>query len=157
MRVIFLDFDGVLNGGWRRGVEFNWCLPSAVRALNWLTAKSGAEIVVSSAWRHNRSLPGLVRKLREWGVTGKVIGATKRQLDYTEGLDEPRSVYIAEWLRRHPQVRDYAILDDNNIFLSDDGVWYTDHNLADRFVQTQTKVGLTMNDAKMAAQLLRGW
>lgn len=126
MRLLFLDFDGVLNSrSWleRRPSkedfarqmdispeEFNhdqlrWALrsidPDAVAALNDIVSLSGARIVVSSTWRHMWSLPRLEWLLRQRGFGHHIYGATPDAQFVRERGDKRicRGEEIAAWLR----------------------------------------------------------
>jgi len=156
MRVIFLDFDGVLNRG------SGAFLVALVDRLNRITAKSGTVIVVHSSWRHSRTVKTLRAILQGFGVTGEVVGKCdspvyEQQEDgmlveccdwenWTEGFDsnDERAVAIQRWLRDHPDVEKYVILDDCGGFTE----------LADHFVQTQMNVGLTDDHVRQALELL---
>jgi len=101
LRVLFLDFDGVLHVG--PNVQANtahWCwLPALEEAL---ARHDDVRIVVHSTWRHSygvaelRELLGRVGKL----VVGVTIGATR-----LEGIEQ--------WLAEHPEVSSFRIVDDD--------------------------------------------
>jgi hypothetical protein len=83
VKVIFLDFDGCLNSAAylksrpedeRVGVI--GLDRAAVARLNRLVHATGASIVVSSTWRHGRSVAQLAKILCEVGFEGYVLGAT---------------------------------------------------------------------------------
>lgn len=118
MKVIFLDFDGVLNSySWwmRRSVGYaRWSRvlrefdPLAVAQLNRITARTGASIVASSSWRDTGR-----RLLRRAGVTARVIGCTP-ELPHGRPSHFPneRPLEILAWLNAHPGVASFLILDD---------------------------------------------
>jgi hypothetical protein len=57
-KLIFLDFDGVIVVP--RSPVLHGILqpePSRVRLLAWIVRQTGADIVISSCWRHNHSRP----------------------------------------------------------------------------------------------------
>jgi hypothetical protein len=58
-RVIFLDFDGVLAPirQWDRYGDLD---PMCIELLNQVVAQSGADVVVSSTWRHGRTVAELL-------------------------------------------------------------------------------------------------
>jgi len=91
MKVIFLDFDGVLNSrrfmlecaeGGRSGVT--GLDPKAVAHLNRICRQTGAAIVVSSSWRIGRTLEQLREVLREAGCTAAVEDATPRSYEIAD-------------------------------------------------------------------------
>jgi hypothetical protein len=127
MRVISIDFDGVLNRGtppWDKGM---------VAQLNRITDQSGAVIIVHSSWRYGRTLPVLQDILRKAGVTGKVVGRCPTPA-YAEldgdgqifvpedgGWDEfkgdletdhERAIGVQRWLDAHSDITKIAIVDD---------------------------------------------
>jgi hypothetical protein len=107
MKVIFLDFDGVLVTAHDR---YKAGSPFCVFNLNRITDATGAKLVVSSSWRILFEMDELVRFLREWGVTGEVIGKTPVIHDVERGIE------IQKWLKmnRSLNVTDIIILDDDS-------------------------------------------
>ena len=104
--VLFLDVDGVLNSakwfasqGPMSPTEVD---PRAVRRVQRIIAKTGARIVLSSSWRGSTELE---EKLRVAGVP--IDDVTPRHRDRSRGYE------IAAWLAAHPDVSNYAILDDD--------------------------------------------
>lgn len=165
MKVVFLDFDGVLNRG-----AGPW-LPECVCWLNQVTNMTGAKIVVHSSWRYGRGLEEIREALRTYGapVTGEVLdlapvpeGAQKREsglivLDdedfaqFAQGLPTKwayeRPAAIQRWLDEHPEVGpyDYVIFDDTEEMA----------HLAPRFLRTSISTGLTEWHAEKAIRLLK--
>ena len=88
MKVLFLDFDGVLNScrymreNWRRfeGSVLHRVSDAidraAVARLNQVVERTGAKVVISSSWRKSVTLSSLRRLLRVTGFCGEVIGST---------------------------------------------------------------------------------
>ena len=154
MKVIFLDFDGVLNSSvfitearkWRqknqekhRSVEW-WASdidPKAVALLNFILSKTEAQIVISSSWRYGCSLDLLRSILKASGCEGEVIAVTPRM------PGNHRSDKIQEWLRLHPEVDSFVVLDDAR-----------DAGIDGKFVQTDYGIGLTQEDAEKAVEIL---
>jgi len=73
VKVIFLDIDGVLNGGWHKEHGFDWALTRAIRNLNALVARTGAKVVISSAWRLEMNVEALRQVLAGWGAEVEII------------------------------------------------------------------------------------
>jgi DNA-binding LacI/PurR family transcriptional regulator len=137
MKIIFLDFDGVLvNRAALRARRLDpqrrpAADPEAVAALNHIVHAAGAQIVVTSTWREEYSLAELRELLTHWGVTGAVIDQTP--------VAGTRGEEIQAWLATHPAER-FVILDD-----------VADMDpLRAHLVQTETEAGLTMREAEMA-------
>jgi hypothetical protein len=166
MKIIFLDFDGVLvtHQSWHsRKWQHADADLRAVEALNWLIAQTGAKIVVSSTWRRGTKLIELREVVNgHFGVIGDVIDKTPvlttiKQFEGLPGMIEvsaERGDEIDYWLRsdhlplqrrgREP-IESYVILDDDD----DLGIHIS------RLVRTEFEHGLTMEHAKRAAQMLR--
>jgi len=143
MKIIFLDFDGVINrqvksmhedGEWL----FDLWVPECVKWLNHITDATGAKIVVSSSWKHCGDLPKLKGILKDAGVTGECIGSTPT----LEGIDPGcgRGHEIAAWIYQHWPVESFVILDDGCDMV----------HLMPRLVRTESKNGLTEQHSRFA-------
>lgn len=110
MKVVFLDFDGVLNSD--RSFEFYRTLTifdiSSIQALNKVVNKTQAKVVITSSWRMIYTLSELRLILLKAGFEGEVIGRTPV---FTESVKR-RSDEIAFWLNRHKDAESFVILDD---------------------------------------------
>lgn len=155
MKVIFLDFDGVLcnaesiTAGYkaRTSPEQDPYGPHerCVAALNRIVAETGAMIVVSSTWRKCKTPNATMREtLTRWGVKGQVIGTTP-VLHGDEYAYKRRGSEIQQWLdtARTP-VTSFVILDDDSDMA----------HLRHRLVRTQSVEGLTEADADRAIAIL---
>lgn len=148
MKVVFLDIDGVLNTGrmMRKTGRQQPFDPEAITALNHILTETDAKIVVSSAWRINRSLKELEEILMLEGVVPRrVIGKTEwlrygDRIEFQPGQymykSDERYKEIAEWIDRHPTVTKWAVIDDDD----DAG--------PENLFQTDFEVGLTLDMAK---------
>lgn len=152
MRVIFLDIDGVLNSAaWydQRGPRpVNRPLldhsidPAAITRLNRLCDATGAQIVISSTWRHGTTARQFQEDFAYLGCTGRIIGRTP---DLSNLIPRgTRGEEIATWLQLHGKVTTFVILDDDN----DMGA------LSSHLVQTSHETGLTDADVDRAITLL---
>lgn len=126
MKIIFLDIDGVLNcndtytNAEFREYPYNHFDPKLVGNLNNITQATGANIVISSSWRINRTFRELREILVKAGVTGKIIGQTERLHFSNWSHSVPRGCEILHWMETNKgilgnllQWRDYVILDDD--------------------------------------------
>lgn len=151
--VLFLDIDGVLNShhflytlprradySERRGNEWMEIDPTAVARLNTILARTGAKIVVSSSWRHGRTVEWLQETLVKAGFVGEVIDVTA---DYITGR---RGDEIQDWLYEHPEVTHSVAVDDD----ADDSD-YMKANL----VKTSFKTGLLDEHVERVVERLR--
>lgn len=152
MRVLFLDFDGVLNhegtyqpaqpGGLIVLVtsETERLDSACVARVNRIVRETGARVVVSSTWRHEYDRAQLQGHLTRHGFEGDVF-------DVTPILSgRPRGLEICAWLEEHPYVEAFAILDDNG----DMGP------VVDRLVQTSFAHGLQDEHVDRVIALLNG-
>jgi hypothetical protein len=139
-RVIFLDIDGVL-APIRRWDRYGDLDPACIRVLNEIVAGAGADVVLSSTWRHGRTVAELQEMLGAEGFIGRVIDKTPAGAPGTDRRDE-----IAAWLAEHT-VDGYVILDDH------DGMGGT---LRARLVLTHPARGLQPADAPRAIEILSG-
>ncbi len=138
-RVIFLDIDGVL-APIRRWDRYGDLDRACIEVLNEIVARGGADVVVSSTWRHGKTVAELQGMLEAEGFTGCVLDKTPTGIPGASRGDE-----IAAWLAEHA-VGGCVIIDDHADM---DG-------LRTHLVQTHSAHGLRAADAPRAiAMLLR--
>lgn len=150
MKVLFLDFDGVLNsiqyavlmrrrGDDGYGEAFD---PLAVsNLLEVLDRVPDLKIVVSSAWRLGDTVEGLRDLLSKNGIPAERIidkTANQSQKGYERGYE------IQDWLEAHPEVTEFAIVDDDSDMLE---------SQKERFVHTSYMHGLIWGDALQLCRL----
>ncbi len=151
MRVLFLDFDGVLHSERTRAALGG--LPDdfrpaerakfdhvAIALIARLCRRTGATIVVSSGWRHLHDAEECAREVG-LPITDQTpfLGADV----YQEGVQ--RGHEIQAWLDAHPEVTHYAIVDDMDDMLDTQQT---------RFVRTDPDNGLSYKDYHRLAYLL---
>ncbi len=154
MKIIFLDIDGVLNhqefyesDRWNK--EMRDIDPKSVEKLNSLIENTGADIVVSSAWRIGKTVKQLQVELSDLGIKGKIIGRT----DSSDKSYIVRGVEIYAWLLTQGReqfklpydFKEYVILDDSNDMLLQQ---------INNFVHIDNFVGLTWWGVKKAEKIL---
>jgi hypothetical protein len=135
--VIFLDFDGVL-APIRRWDRYEDLDPACVQVLNEIVARCSADVVVSSTWRHGKTVAELQEILDAQGFAGRVLDKTPSDLPAPD-----RGREIAAWLAEH-DVADYVIIDDHVIM----------GELRTHLVQTHPAHGLRPADAQRAIAML---
>ena len=137
MKIIFLDFDGVIV---TRKTRYQTGDSSCIAALNHITDQTGALIVVSSCWRIGREVIELREQLSGWGVTGKVLDRTPHDWNLDRGAE------IQMWIDSYQRedITHSVILDDDSDV----------RHLMPKLIQTNTEFGLAMEDAEKAIQLL---
>ena len=104
--MIFLDIDGVL-APIRRWDRYGDLDPACIRVLNEIVACGEAEVVVSSTWRHGKTVAELQAMLDAEGFAGSVLDKTPTGMAGASRADE-----IAAWLAEHA-VGGYVIIDDH--------------------------------------------
>jgi hypothetical protein len=161
MKVIFLDFDGVLNSAASFHMELRvpreqrkcpvnetLCRVCCSNLQFVIDQTPGVKIVLSTTWRELFDMDWLRAKLLEYGVDGTLV------IDRTPSSFRSRGHEIEEWLMDHPEVHDFVIIDDN-----DDGISsrYGKPGLnASNFVQTSWLSGMDLSHALRAIKVLGG-
>lgn len=160
MKVLFLDFDGVLNsadyaGRWVAAGNTG-CIgidPEPVARLNRVIEATGAQVVVSSSWRcfSDHDTPEKLEAiLRAAGYEHRIFDVTPQDFrcDWHDGdcSQGHRGGEINQWLVEHPHIRvtKFAIVDDS----SDMGP------LSDRLVQTTWAKGMQDEHADCLVEML---
>lgn len=150
-KIIFLDFDGVLN-------TQRWCQntfdPNAVACLSTLIEKTGADIVVSSSWK-NLGYDWIKEMWKERELPGDVIGVTPNTISdemllkiSLEDMEEGalKGYEIEEWLSKNGKhLKSYVIIDDNDTFLP---------KQRPHLIKTNPFYGLRKNDVEKAINIL---
>ena len=143
MKVVFLDFDGVLlplpvDGSYDPNLA-----PSteAVNNLNILIQLSEAAVVVTSAWRVGRSVQELQSLLSSWGYKFGVYDKIRTD------SDEDRGINISNWIfaQDAPNLVKFAVIDDDATDLA---------KLAKYLVMPKPDVGLQFHDVKEVLRIL---
>lgn len=166
MKLLFLDFDGVLNGHPKRtdplpewakdDWPFTWVEGKRIRVLEPLLAYEDFRIVVSSTWRLNWNVPGLARILNEYlpGLGDRIIGITPRERAPVEGhkwgspilIAQGRGREIKQWMKENKFDGIYAIVDDDSDMLPEQMPY---------FVKTESLIGLTPKHVNRIKSILQ--
>ena len=105
VRIIFLDIDGVLNCKKTPNPrELPYVVDSRLlRIFQRMVARARAKVVLISDWRHD---PAGLFSARYWGI---------RYIDVVPYLPKrSRGEQILLWLRKHPKVTRYVVIDDDD-------------------------------------------
>jgi hypothetical protein len=154
VKIIFLDIDGVMNTASWLNTQPPFSLrlyperalhPVAVQRLNDITEQTGAAIVISSTWRMKMGLQRLREVFAGVGLRATIIDVTPSLPMRDDTLALHREQELISWLRRHPEVQAYIVLDDLPI----GGAFSPTAILID------PEVGLTDDDASRAVDILR--
>jgi hypothetical protein len=136
MKVIFLDIDGVLNCRKTPNPrKFPYIVDEVLLArFQNLLRRTGASVVLTSTWRYD---PAGLFAAKHYGIPF---------IDVTPDLPkQPRSKEILVWVRGHPELTRYAVLDDEDDQL--DGL---------PLFQPSSRTGLTEKVAAALADYLDG-
>lgn len=137
MKIIFLDFDGVIvtaRSRYRSGDT------RCIRWLNKVIKTTGASIVVSSCWRIGENAATLQNQLTSWGVRGTVVGVTP----HIKGPDVERGDEIMRWLLDCKTPTTFVVLDDDSDM----------RGCQHRHIKCDYLLGMTQKDAVKAIAML---
>lgn len=114
--IIFLDIDGVLlpyrSIFLKRRLSDGdrpFCIES-VNSFNKIVFDLKAKVVISSAWRQNRSLEELKNIFEKRGVICDIIGITDKR--NSENNDLKRGELILKWISDNSYNGDFIVIDD---------------------------------------------
>jgi hypothetical protein len=123
----------------------------AIARLNRLVEVTSAKIVISSSWRKLFDPPELHRILSEHGLVAEIIGETPdgaHDSEMREALGHIDRIFrgheIDYWLKTHPEVDRFVILDDGSDMAM--------HK--NRHVQTDCEEGLLDEHVELAIRMM---
>jgi len=134
MKVIFLDIDGVLNCAKTPNPrKLPYVVdPKLLRRFERVVERTKAKVVLSSTWRYD---PAGLFSARHWGI---------RFIDVIPDMPgKPRRDEILAWLKHHPRVKRFAVIDDEDDELDELPLF-----------QPSAAIGLTAEIAKGVADYL---
>lgn len=153
MKVIFLDFDGVIttyDSKWK--IDMN-----NIKIINDICDKTNAKIVVTSSWRigYRGDVLAFNGYLTQYIIEHNYLDNVQDIFDkfignivgMTDSVGTCRGNEIKSYMSEHPEVENYVILDDDSDMC--------DYQLFN-FVQTDTYEGITERDAKLCVDILNG-
>lgn len=141
MKVIFLDFDGVITT-----LESRWNIDSEkCKLVKRICDETGAKIVISSSWRKSNLEYTMKQFSKEsFLLYDYVIDVTKRlSISGSASITIPRGVEILEYIESHDSITNYVILDDDML------LWQRNH-----FVHTSTHEGINEKNVEQAIKIL---
>ncbi len=154
MKIIFLDFDGVMDTEYydyilseagkpisdEYGLLFD---PECVKNLNYIIDNTGADIVVSSTWKDDMSYQEILDMWKYRGLPGFVTDVTPPTAKHNRG-DE-----IDAWLKECPTECSYVIIDDLDAYN------FNEHQIP-RLLIVNPFFGLDEYAAERAIRILNG-
>lgn len=157
-RIIFLDFDGVINhsgtfaaldrkyqdeSNWSQFGEAEWFEPVLVARVGALAAECGASIAVISSWRERHDRAGLCDLLRRRGLPARVVvESCERGCSKGEAIRR----FLLKRENHGRPVTAYVVLDDGPGEVPNPTL----------LVKTDSSVGLTEQDVSHARRILLG-
>jgi len=158
MKVIFLDFDGVLNSqgsflyednrrnkhkeqGVKGSVSETLCNVCTANFQNVLDVYPQVKVVLSTTWRELYEMDWLKQKLESYHIDStRVIGRTPSRRDGDRGRE------IQQWLDENKNVTQYIVIDDND--------WGISAIHGERFIHTTWAGGFTYDHRTEAIKKL---
>lgn len=167
-RIIFLDFDGVIDGWWSK---YNLD-PKKIALVEEIIKATDAKIVVSSSWSVGcRNAEEFIERDFSGYFKSKTTEISRESLfiesiiDVTDHMGSSRGDEIQRWLDAHEdEVESYVILDDDSDmnedqffnFISVDG-WY---GISDRIVSLAIQIlknEKVINPIRLNTELMFKW
>jgi len=143
MKVIFLDFDGVIT------IPPKWYLKAdLIKNVKKIVDATGAKIVVSSSWRHDtveQTIETMIGRPKRCPRNRMLNWLIDNLYDVTHTYRGLRGDEIKDWLDEHSDVENYVIIDDDGD-MRDDQLYH--------FVQTNFEDGLTEVETNRAIKVL---
>lgn len=151
MKIIFLDFDGVISTHekrWRLDME-------KIELLKEIVDKTDAKIVVSSSWKRGfTEVDNFIKSLYNGSRNKDLNNVTifnwfaNSIYDITDNNGSWRGDEIQRWIDKHnEEIESYVILDDDSDFHD---------NQLFNFVQTDSYEGITSREVKLCIKILNG-
>ena len=156
MKVVFLDFDGVITTPDSHYKPMREKVELVRRVLD----ATDSVIVLSSSWRpywkEDYTQEGIIQRIRVnpyYDISVEtlfpyIIGCTSRiSNSIRQNRVNPRGYEIESYLNEHPEIESYVIIDDDNI----DSV---SPDMSSQIVYTNHFDGITEEDADRAIEIL---
>ena len=144
MKVIFLDFDGVLNN--MHMIEPGLFCHKNMQNLRLLCEKTDAMFVLSTSHRvYPLSLLQFENECHKYWLTDRTYGYTEYLYD-SDNPERPITLRVKEikkWLSEHSEVDSWVVLDDMDMKI-------------ENIVKTDFAYGLTIADVVKAIEILNG-
>lgn len=138
-KILFLDFDGVLNSHLSLGVYHEHLSGELVRRVNKIVKATNCDVVISSSWRCGNTPIELAHQLFNLGFTmaHKIVDETPRTNSF-------RGEEIKDYLDTQKNYV-YCILDDETDMREEQKPF---------FVKTDPEIGITENDVRKCIEIL---
>jgi hypothetical protein len=143
MKIIFLDFDGVLNN-LKSITDRQMFCPTNMANLKRIVDETDAYFCLSTSHRYIPfSLAMFDMICKKYGFSNRVYDKTKDNSEKASTIQgaQQRVQEIREWLEQHPEVTKWVVLDDMDMKINN-------------FIRTNYLNGLTKDDADRAIHIL---
>lgn len=149
MKVLFLDFDGVITT-----YDSRWCIDTEkLNLIDKIIQQTDAKIVVSSSWKvGNENVEDFKERIGMKRCSKNTKNETPFQkflnqiYDITDSRGPWRGDEIQRWIDEHEEdIESYVILDDDDDFREEQLF---------NFVQTDTYEGITSREVKLCVNIL---
>ena len=136
MKVIFLDFDGVIT------VPPKWYLKAdKIKYIKRIVDETGAKIVVSSSWRMDSvedTIDKMIGRPRRCPRNRMFNWFIDNLYDVTHTYRSLRGLEIKDWLDEHNDIENYVIIDDDGDFLDEQLYHFVQTNYEDGITEVET-------------------
>ena len=143
MNIIFIDFDGVINN-WD---HFDDIDINCVKILKYIKEKTNSIIVATTSNKYSfQSLNTPLEKTKYFEIVTKLKELDIEISDITPLINKDKRLEIKEYLRIHPEIANYLILDDE----------YIDDSLKEHQVFLDLYNGLQLEHIEASINILNG-
>ena len=152
MKVIFLDFDGVIT------IPPKWYLKAdKIKYIKQIIDATGAKIVVSSSWRHKtvqETIDTMIGRPKRCPRNRMFNWFIDNLYDVTPWFCDDkyngtgRGGEIQTWLDAHPEVDNYVIIDDDGDMLDEQLFHFVETNFEDGITELETNWAIKILNRK---------
>ena len=152
MKVIFLDFDGVIT------IPPKWYLKAdKIKYIKQIVDATGAKIVVSSSWRHKtvqETIDTMIGRPKRCPRNRMFNWFIDNLYDVTPWFCDDkyngtgRGGEIQTWLDAHPEVDNYVIIDDDGDMLDEQLFHFVETNFEDGITELETNWAIKILNRK---------
>ena len=152
MKVIFLDFDGVIT------IPPKWHIKAdKIKYIKQIVDATGAKIVVSSSWRHKtvqETIDTMIGRPKRCPRNSMFNWFIDNLYDVTPWFCDDKYIgtgrggEIQTWLDAHPEVDNYVIIDDDGDMLNEQLFHFVETNFEDGITELETNWAIKILNRK---------
>jgi len=136
MKVIFLDFDGVIT------IPPKWYLNAGkIKWIKKIVDETDAKIVVSSSWRMDSvedTIDKMIGRPKRCPRNKMLYWLIDNLYDVTHTYKGLRGQEIKDWLNERNDIENYVIIDDDGDFLDEQLYHFVQTNYEDGITEVET-------------------